>query len=278
METQNKRIGWDMNAWLCPLLLSIRPSELADVLKKILCIQRQQVTTLQGLTLWVDPASHFGNEVIKNKMYEPQMTHIILQLLRSQDTFVDVGANEGYFGVLAAKKVLEGKVYCIEPQMRLKEIILKNVEKNQIHNLSIHTLALSDHNGTAEFFLRPTMNTGSSSLFNHTRISGKRETVATVTLKHFIEQNGIKNIRLLKIDCEGAEDLVILNGKSIFEQKRVDFIALEYHPHIREKDKLDRVHDFLVSCGYCLISIKDQSIYYLKELLGEIEDLQRTLK
>lgn len=278
MEERKKGTSWDLNAWLCPLLLRVRPAELADLIKSIIGIKRQEIKTLHGLTLWIDPASHFGQELIQTNVYEPQMTQILLRLLRSGDNFVDVGANEGYFGVLAAKKVGEGKVYCIEPQSRLKEVILRNKEENQATNLSIHTLALSDRAGTTEFFLRPTLNTGSSSLFNHTRISGKKETVATATLQAFIEENAIPQIRLLKIDCEGAEDLVILNGKKLFQERKVDFIALEYHHAIRGKEKLDAVHDFMESCGYHLVSIRDQSIYYLQGLNREIETLQSELR
>lgn len=252
------------------LLLRIRPAELADIAKKMLGIKRHVVTTKDGLQLWIDPVSHFGLETLTTKTYEPLMTSIVKNLLRTGDCFVDIGGNEGYFSVLAALKVGNGKVHCIEPQARLQAVIQKNISLNNTRNLQVYEVALSDSNGTVDLFLRPSTNTGSTSLFNHTKFGGKRQEVRSQTFDSFVKEHSISQVRLLKVDCEGAEDLVILNGKSLFEKNKVDFIALEYHHSIRDRKNLDSVHAFLVECGYAPLSIENQMIYHLPHLKSDL--------
>lgn len=266
MKKQNTLPGQDFYTLLAPLLLKIRPSEIADILKYLLGFKRRVVQTESEQVFWVDPASHFGQEILTTRTYEPQMTQLIRFLLRPSDTFVDVGANEGYFAVVAAHHSPQGTVHCIEPQTRLQEVIAKNIELNHLKNIHIHPLALAEHDGSVELYLRPSVNSGSSSLFKSNRLTRKKETVAALSFGSFVSKNKIEHIRLLKIDCEGAEDLVVFGGKEVFVDCKVDFIALEYHHSIRGHEKLDQVHAFLEKCGYQLKSIHHQSLYCLRSL------------
>ena len=55
-----------------------------------------------------------------------------MKKLKKGDIFIDVGANEGMFGILAGKLVGHtGKVYCIEPLPRNISILKKNVSENK---------------------------------------------------------------------------------------------------------------------------------------------------
>ena len=63
--------------------------------------------------------------------YEPQETAIVLGVLRPGDTFVDVGANWGYFTLVAAARVGNtGRVVSVEPDPRLFEMLEGNVTAN----------------------------------------------------------------------------------------------------------------------------------------------------
>jgi len=91
--------------WLYRLLLSIRPAQLADLAKKLCQIDRVEVQALSGARFWIDPVSVFGLAMLENHEYEKPLTTAVTTLLNPGDSFVDVGANEGYFSVLAAQKV-----------------------------------------------------------------------------------------------------------------------------------------------------------------------------
>src|SRR5438309_3643661 len=89
--------------WLYRLLLSIRPAQLADLAKKLCQIDRVEVQALSGARFWIDPVSIFGLSMLKNREFEGPLTRAMVTLLRSGDFFIDVGSNEGYFSILAAR-------------------------------------------------------------------------------------------------------------------------------------------------------------------------------
>lgn len=86
------------------ILVRIRPSFVASFLKSLLRIKRRVISTGDG-KFYVDPVSNFGNTLITESCYEPEMVVALKNLLKEGDTFLDIGANEGYFSILASKLV-----------------------------------------------------------------------------------------------------------------------------------------------------------------------------
>ena len=246
-------------------LLSIRPAQLGSFIKTIFQIKRKNIPTNIGYTFFADPVSVFGYTLLSEGIYESSMTRLLQILLRSDDNFLDVGGNEGYFSVIASSLVQDGCVYCLEPQSRLQTIIAENVKINNSHNVKLHHLALSDQQQEVELFLRPSTNTGASSFFRHWKIGSTKETVNAITLDQFIEQNNISKIRLMKVDCEGAEYQVIGGGTQVLHKQLIEFIALEYHPSICGADKCNQIHHNLLSYGYTLTKVNGQCIYHLPD-------------
>lgn len=233
-------------------LLRLRPAFIASFLKRILRVKRRLIETSEG-KFFIDPLSNFGDRLLTAGGYEPEMTDSLKRILKNGDTFLDIGANEGYFSILASRYVGKtGKVICIEPQSRLQCIIIKNIEENKSENIEVFQRAISDSNGTAVLYLSPDMNTGSSGLFRTTKYRTLVENVPLTTLSQFLGDLNIKKINLMKIDVEGFEYEIILGSKSVFEEGIVDNIALELHPTTlakRGKSDLD-IMDFLKGCGY----------------------------
>ena len=254
-------------------LLSIRPAQLGSFIKTIFQIKRQNIPTNIGYTFFADPVSVFGYTLVSEGIYESSMTRLLQILLRSDDNFLDVGGNEGYFSVIASSLVQNGCVYCLEPQSRLQTIIAENVKINNSQNVKLHHLALSDQQQEVELFLRPSTNTGASSFIRHWKIGSTKETVNAITLDQFIEQNNISKIRLMKVDCEGAEYLVMGGGTQVLHKQLIEFIALEYHPSICGTGKCNQIHQNLLSYGYTLTKVNGQCIYHLPDCGGSLNTL-----
>src|SRR5437870_3069018 len=93
--TGNTSEGWQrsnaLRASLYRWLMSVRPAQLADVLKRFARIKRTLLHANQGHQFLVDPVSVFGLDLLRDGVYEPQMTRLLEVLLRADDTFVDVG-------------------------------------------------------------------------------------------------------------------------------------------------------------------------------------------
>lgn len=233
-------------------LLSVRPAFAASFLKKLLGIKRRVVETEHG-RFFVDPASNLGNGIITQPAYEPQMLSALSSMLKEGDFYLDVGANEGYFSIIASKLVGDsGCVLSVEPQSRLQEIIYRNMELNSAFNIHVFQLAISDIVGTARISLLPDMNTGGSGLFATLKYKIPTQLVPQTTLSRFIDLLGVAKIRLMKLDIEGFEYEAILGSRDLFAGEVIENIALELHPSIlaqRGKTGEDIVA-FLEDCGY----------------------------
>lgn len=260
--------------FLYQLLLRVRPAELGAWIKGVLKIERKEIPTSLGLVFWADPVSVFGQALLNDQIYEAQMSRVVSSLLNENDTFFDIGGNEAYFSVIASKKVKQGKVFCIEPQSRLIPVIQQNIMLNQCENVKVSRLALSKEAGSTEIFLRPNTNTGSSSLFQVSKMSTVKESVPTERLDKYFETNQISKVRLMKIDCEGAEGLVIEGGRKVFEEKKVEILALEYHPHVLSEAQISEIDGFLKDCGYHLVKVGDQTIYCLPGFEKNIQSIK----
>jgi len=85
-------------------------------------------------------------------LYELDTARIIRKLLRPGDTFVDGGANIGYFSLIAAKAVgPAGRVHAFEPQPDNRRRLEEHVAMNSLSKVvTIHPVALSDARGRME--------------------------------------------------------------------------------------------------------------------------------
>lgn len=238
--------------WIAALMLRIRPAILGQCLKRLLCIRRQVVTVPAG-RFWVDLASNFGFRVTSAEGYEPETRQALAACLAPGMVFVDLGANEGFFSVVASRLVgPTGRVFAIEPQSRLGPVVLRNFELNAAGNASLTAVAVSDAAGVAEFNLAPDTNSGSSGLARATRYANPTQSVRTVTLAGFLAEQSLSSVDVMKIDIEGFEYEAVLGSADLFQARRVRCLLIEIHETMlaaRGRRPADIV-DFLLSCGY----------------------------
>lgn len=72
--------------------------------------------------------------------------------LRPEDRFIDVGANAGIYTLLACSIVGEkGSVQAIEPNPDAATLLIKNLKLNRLKNVSVHGIALSDMSTNVSF-------------------------------------------------------------------------------------------------------------------------------
>ena len=134
-------------------------------------------------------------------------TVLIRRLLLPGDVFVDVGANIGYFSLIAAKYARQ--VVAFEPSPMTRPYLRRNLELNPAlaSRVTVHSLALSDHCGSAEMFNPPDY-PGMAAL----RPTGQeREVVESVALDTMDHALVDQRVSFIKVDVEGGE-LDVLNG------------------------------------------------------------------
>jgi FkbM family methyltransferase len=170
--------------------------------------------------VWGDVA-HFtwGTTWFKRAGYEAETVALFARVLRPGATVVDVGANHGYFTVLAALLVgPEGRVEAFEPNPSVAAALGEVLARNGVSGrVAVHLAALSDTQGWARFFPSVSrVNDGLSSLLaspdalEHGVIRADHTIrVPTETFDAFAARVGLGRVDLLKVDVEGAEAMML---------------------------------------------------------------------
>jgi FkbM family methyltransferase len=140
--------------------------------------------------------------------YEIYLQNVLRMVLRPGDTFMDVGANAGFFSLYAASLVGPGGlVHSFEPALRYFRVLENNARINPGLRIVTNNLAISDHPGEAIFYPAAPSHSGGSSL-EVGWLSGSHrdpeERVQIITLTDYVAEKGLQP-RLIKIDVEGHE-------------------------------------------------------------------------
>ncbi len=173
--------------------------------------------------------------------YEPGATRVVLDALEPGGIFVDVGANTGYFTVLAALRVGErGHVYAFEPNPAVRHHLQGQVEVNGLTaSVTISDVALADCDTDAGrlFLSCREENSGLSSLDpapdRLARGDLSLDATVPVRLRTFDTAEAVRGlcrIDLMKIDVEGAEERVLRGMRHTLERCRPIRIICETQP------------------------------------------------
>lgn len=144
-------------------------------------------------------------------VWEPNLTRLLTRRLAPGDVFVDVGANMGYFSVLASRLVgASGRVVAFEASPAIHRLLAEDLALNGARNVRALNVAVSDRPGTLALYAGPADNRGATSL--HAERGGRYEAdVRAAPLLELLEPEERAGLRLLKIDVEGAELPILLD-------------------------------------------------------------------
>jgi FkbM family methyltransferase len=154
-------------------------------------------------------------------LYEREKQELISWEVRRNTVFYDVGANVGFYSLLASALVGLGKVFAFEPAPRNLGYLRKHLELNSASNVEVLELALSDENGVTRFQVEP------SGLLGHLSSEGVIM-VPTATLDSLVDEGRILPPDYIKMDIEGAE-LLALQGASKTVRRYRPMIFLATH-------------------------------------------------
>lgn len=144
--------------------------------------------------------------------YEVNETKYFTGLLRSGMVVMDVGANVGYYSLIASNLVSsKGIVHAFEPIESQFQALCANIERNRYSNILPNRKIVSDSCGYMAIYLGPECNSGAASVIKHLGNQSSRETVQSITIDAYLESQGPRGIDVIKIDTEGHE-LAVLKG------------------------------------------------------------------
>lgn len=158
-----------------------------------------------GLLMNVNATDHIQKSIFWYGAYEKNVSLFWQRLVQEDSVVLDIGANIGYFSLLAAAKAKKGKVFSMEPVSAFRKCLKENLALNALTNVTVLPYCVSDESGWTEIFLAESDNLGMSGLTPSENFSGKKERVECIVVDDWRRQNAIPKIQLLKIDIEGAE-------------------------------------------------------------------------
>jgi FkbM family methyltransferase len=175
---------------------------------------------------------------------ELHLQKAIVKFVHYGDTVYDVGANLGYVALSLAKQVgPSGKVAAFEPVPQNLRLLRENIEENQLTNIEVFDVAVSDEEGEA--LIRIPESLSMASLIWHTENSTCiQHATRTIAIDDLVQTGRLAFPTFVKIDVEGAEALVVRGmRRTIVSAKPVLFI--ECSDSGREE-----TWRFLSDCGY----------------------------
>lgn len=185
----------------------------------------------QGLYLYINSDGY------KDQMgpdYDRKSWDIINNLDLQGGIVVDVGAHIGFYTLAFARIVgPEGKVYAFEPNEANYERLNLNITRNEMSNL-IHTekTAVGEVSGFTEFSTSNDIESGYScggfiensdvpltlDVYEKARFNSK--SIRVEPLSNLIPEIEWNNLRLVKIDVEGAEYMVLIGMLDILQSAK----------------------------------------------------------
>ena len=214
---------------------------------------------LDGLKLWVDLGDMFVSHNCIRGDYEPIETKYLQSVLKRGMSFADIGANIGWFTLLAASIVgKEGRVFSIEPRTNTFNHLKRSIADNEFsdrceaHNVALGAKAGEWNIGWSEKTLNPggTWSVPNAGLEENFRKTGHQlQRTKVTTLDDVI---GERRIDVIKIDIEGAEPLAMKGAVKVLARNR-PVILSEINPGPMQQVSQVKAADYvrqIVSLGY----------------------------
>ncbi|MFD8156797.1 FkbM family methyltransferase [Streptomyces malaysiensis] len=201
-----------------------------------------------GATFAVDTQDLIQRYLYLFGVWEPHMTRWLQRRLKPGDVFVDVGANIGYYSVLASRLVGgSGKVAAVEASPTFLGLLQRHARRNGCANIRTVNAAVSDREELLTFILASSRNMGANSVVPYDGPAESTFEIAARPLPDLLTEDEITRARVIKVDVEGAEGGVVRGLVPLLDRLRPDAeLTVEVTPQ-RMAELGDSVEELLAA-------------------------------
>jgi len=157
--------------------------------------------------------------------FEPNEFAFVAAVLPRGGVFIDGGANEGLYTLLAARRVgPSGRVLSIEPSSREFGRLEKNIALNRLEGVTPLRLALGADAGVAELAIAEPRHEGQNTI--GARVSNPKvqtvghESVRVESIDGLVAEHGLERVDIIKLDVEGSEVAALAGAAATIERFR----------------------------------------------------------
>ncbi len=181
----------------------------------------EATATIDGVVFELDLRESLHRAVYLD-LFSLELRRAVLPLLRPEDLFVDVGANFGFWALLAARRGC--RVVAVEPVSDTRARLAANVARNGLaERVEIVAEALSDSAGTLMIAV-PDGESGQASAHPGDVVAAATFSVPARTLDELL---GDRTVRFLKIDVEGHEPAVLHGARRVLASGQIQYVLIE---------------------------------------------------
>lgn len=198
-----------------------------------------RVGGLGGQWMLLEPYEYVQGAIYWNGVWEPHVSAWLAEQLTAGSVFVDVGANVGYFTLLAAPRA--GTVVAFEPVYHRAVLLHRRI--NRWGNVIICPEAAGEAEGHLQMGIAPANNRGRTSAVDPGRL-GQIVTVPVARLDDRLERLGLAHADVIKVDAEGFEMEVLRGAERLLAQRPGPRLVFELSP------------DFLRAAGHSDVALK----------------------
>jgi len=186
-----------------------------------LMLRRLAMKSLKGLPLDLETFGvrmrlyPYKNVCERRILFTPQYfdtdeLRILSSRIADGFTFIDIGSNVGWYALSVAREAgaVPTRILAVEPQPEIFDRLIYNIRQNPSCTIKAVDCAVADKTGELTLFLDP-LNRGEASLkiVNSSQTDAIR--VPAVTMLELLSREGLTRVDAIKLDVEGAEDLVL---------------------------------------------------------------------
>lgn len=185
---------------------------------------------------------------VYEEIFEDRWYRVIDDVLKGASVILDVGAHIGFFVIYARLLNARAKVFAYEPLETNFSVMKENLKRNGFSDVACKNVAVCASFGMREIYVNEDSHNHS---FYLVPVSGEKKKVNILSIVSILEKlrkEGILNIDLVKLDCEGSE-FEILQSLKIEHFVRIRCFYIEFHEYEEgmERQKLVKI---LQSAGY----------------------------
>jgi len=198
-------------------------------------------TTKWGAKIYVDTLdTSLAPHLMIDGDWEPWVTNCMAQLLLDSKlrgcTFIDVGANVGWYTLLACGLGAK-RVYAFEPNPRMASLLRRTLSVNGYQKKVTFTeAACGEHEGKLHLFVDPYQAGGAhigptaTEAAPSYRNGAQAPLVEVVRLDEVVLKEGLEGPVIMKIDVEGFEPRVIAGASRLLTELK-PILFIEHHEH-----------------------------------------------
>jgi FkbM family methyltransferase len=170
------------------------------------------IRTSDKFRMRVDTQDFIQRTIYLTGVWDEGVAGAVRRVLKPGELFVDVGANVGYFSLLAAQR--GARVIAFEPNPECREELAHNIALNGFGDIDVRATGIADRRGQDVLYVESEENLGAGSLKS---VSGTPVAVEVDTLDG---QLAGESPAMIKLDIEGAELMALRGGAQTLKRTR----------------------------------------------------------